>query len=378
MMAAGAYRPDKAVVRWLLDNGADVSVRDDEQRTALDWALTQGETDIARMLREAGAKQGAPFHGPKPRTSPPLAVREAAAKAITLLQPIGPTFFKKNGCISCHNQSLEALAVKRARGKGIPVDTALAEHPTRATLATWSPERENLQLGIGSVGGFIANVSYALVSMSEEGAPPNALTDAAALCLARYQEPDGSWNIPDIRPPLGISRIKWTALSIRGAGAYMPPGRNREWKERVQKATAFLRRAEVFDTQDAAFQLLGLKWAGAPDAELKKLGDRVSALQKPDGGWSQLPTMPSDAYATSQAMFALHSAGGMAASDAVYQKGVRYLLSSQLEDGSWFVRRRSFAFQPYNETGFPHGRDQFISAAATSWAVIALSAAAVQ
>ena len=52
-----------------------------------------------------------------------------------------------------------------------------------------------------------------------------------------------------------------------------------------------------------------------------------------------------------------------------------YLLASQLADGSWLVERRSFGFQPYFETGFPHGRNQFISAAATSWAVMALSAA---
>ena len=53
--------------------------------------------------------------------------------------------------------------------------------------------------------------------------------------------------------------------------------------------------------------------------------------------------------------------------------GVAFLLRTQVEDGSWFVRSRAFGFQPYFETGFPHGIDQFISAAATSWAVMALA-----
>ena len=53
--------------------------------------------------------------------------------------------------------------------------------------------------------------------------------------------------------------------------------------------------------------------------------------------------------------------------------GGGYLLETQLEDGTWFVRSRGFAFQPYFDTGFPHGRNQFISAAATSWAAIALA-----
>ena len=40
---------------------------------------------------------------------------------------------------------------------------------------------------------------------------------------------------------------------------------------------------------------------------------------------------------------------------------------------SWHVRRRAFPFQPTMNSGFPHGRDAWISAAATSWAVMALS-----
>jgi N-acyl-D-amino-acid deacylase len=33
-------------------------------------------------------------------------------------------------------------------------------------------------------------------------------------------------------------------------------------------------------------------------------------------------------------------------------------------------------FQPYFDSGFPHGFDQWISAAGTSWATLALSLAA--
>jgi hypothetical protein len=82
--------------------------------------------------------------------------------------------------------------------------------------------------------------------------------------------------------------------------------------------------------------------------------------------------MTSDAYATGQALYALH-AGGASTTSAAYREGTTYLLKTQLEDGSWFVRSRAFAFQPYFDAGFPHGTDQFISAAATSWTAIALS-----
>ena len=66
-------------------------------------------------------------------------------------------------------------------------------------------------------------------------------------------------------------------------------------------------------------------------------------------------------------------ASGMSPKNGVYEKGVAYLLRTQLEDGTWFVRSRAFGFQPYFESGFPHGTDQFISVSATAWAAIALA-----
>jgi hypothetical protein len=96
------------------------------------------------------------------------------------------------------------------------------------------------------------------------------------------------------------------------------------------------------------------------------------AEQQADGGWGQLSSMESDAYATGQALFALSASGSIAVTDPAYKRGVDYLLSTQLEDGSWHVRTRAIAFQPYFESGFPHGHDQWISAAATNWATMAL------
>ncbi len=84
--------------------------------------------------------------------------------------------------------------------------------------------------------------------------------------------------------------------------------------------------------------------------------------------------MESDAFTTALAMLALQSPG-LPVSDAAYQKGVQYLLNTQLEDGSWHVRSRAAGFQPYFDAGYPHGVDQWISAASSSLATIALSLA---
>jgi len=53
-------------------------------------------------------------------------------------------------------------------------------------------------------------------------------------------------------------------------------------------------------------------------------------------------------------------------------------MNTQYADGSWFVRTRAVALQPHFESGFPYGRDQFISAAGSNWATMALALAYVK
>ena len=120
-------------------------------------------------------------------------------------------------------------------------------------------------------------------------------------------------------------------------------------------------------------QLLGMTWARSSPEKLREAAKALRADQQRDGGWSQLPLLETDAYATGQALTALNLSGQLDASDPAYQRGVAYLLRTQFDDGSWLIRSRSNPFQPYKESGFPHGRHQWISAAGTSWAVMALS-----
>jgi len=146
--------------------------------------------------------------------------------------------------------------------------------------------------------------------------------------------------------------------------------------EVIAKAVKWLEDNKPQTTQDRAFQLLGLAWGNGSPALIKTNARALTALQRADGGWNQLPDMPSDAYATGEALYALNAAAGIAVSSPVYQKGIDYLLRTQASDGSWHVETRSIWLQPYFESGFPYGRDQFISAAGSAWAVIALAPAA--
>ena len=52
------------------------------------------------------------------------------------------------------------------------------------------------------------------------------------------------------------------------------------------------------------------------------------------------------------------------------QSGLR--LRTQLDDGSWYVRSRAVKLQPYFQSGFPHGHEQWISYVATANATVGL------
>jgi len=120
-------------------------------------------------------------------------------------------------------------------------------------------------------------------------------------------------------------------------------------------------------------QLLGLAAAGASVSERAPFVKAMKTAQNADGSWNQLPTIPSDAFATAEALYALHVAGDVPTNDAIYQKGVQWLLRNQLADGSWFVPTRAIPVQPHTfESGFPHEWNQFVSTEASSWAVLDL------
>jgi ankyrin repeat protein len=373
MLAAAGERPGALkTLEMLMAAGADLAAQDQLGRTALDWAMTRGETEAAQRLRARGAKaQDVAPAAPRPMTTHPPAI--AVAKALGRLQPAGPAFYERTKCASCHNQSLPGVAVTLASRRGIEVDRALSDHSIATIRAGWKNRREEFLMALPLGGGFVPNAIYGLFDLAEAEVPTDTITDVLVLTLGTRQEADGSWlGGNGIRPPLNASPIAATALAVRGLVTYFPPGRAAEMTERVDRARRYLAAAVPDDTQDEVFRMLGLLWSGAPRDEVERAMTRVRALQRADGGWAQWKTMTSDAYATGQALYALRAVGVDAADDG-YRRGTRYLLGTQMEDGTWHVRSRAFGFQAYFETGFPHGRDQFISTAATAWATIALS-----
>jgi hypothetical protein len=376
MLAAASDECSVDVVKTLLARGVDVNAKTPAGETALGHALRRGNTPVVELLRQAGATESpapaVPARAPVPAASP----RAAIERTMPLLQNTGGVFLKKSGCVSCHNNTLTAMSVAAARAKGIRVDEGQARQQLK-TIATFIDGwRDRAFQGVG-IPGDADTVSYILLGMAAERYPADRATDAMAFFLKRTQLPSGQWRILAHRPPIESSDVEVTAASMRALQLYAPKGRA-DYRQAVRRAAAWLGAAPVKSTEDRAFQLLGLGWSGASASAIRSAGRALAAEQRPDGGWAQLPTMAPDAYATGEALVALAESGAIKTGDAVYQRGVQFLLKTQFEDGSWFVQTRAIALQPLFDIGFPHGTDSWISAAATNWATLALARATIK
>ncbi len=371
MLAAASDEMQVDAVKALLASGVDVNAKTPTGETALGHALRRGPTPIVDLLRKSGATEAlapvAPAVLPVPAASP----RDAIARTIPLLQKTDGVFLKKSGCVSCHNNTLTALSVAAARGAGIRVDETLAKENLKTIAQFIDGWRDRALQGVG-IPGDADTVSYILLGMAAEKYPADRATDAMAFFLKRTQLPDGHWKILAHRPPIESSDVEVTAASMRALQLYAPKGRS-EYQQAVRRAAAWLGQAPVRNTEDRAFQLLGLMWSGAGTGAIQQAGRALVAEQRADGGWAQLSTMTADAYATGEALVALAESGAVPVSAPAFKRGVQFLLNAQFADGSWHVRTRAIPLQPLFDIGFPHGADSWVSAAGTNWATLALA-----
>ena len=311
---------------------------------------------------------------PPVSTPSPQTVRDAASRAIALLDRSVVVWHQQRTCFSCHHQALPIAVTTLARTKGVAFDEALA--------------RKNISAGLGglksldrAVQGYqqidpSMELGYELATAADAGVPAGLARAANAALVASWQLPDGSWSTFDQRPPQSFSPVTATAIAARGIRAYLPPERRQEAEARTLRARQWLLATTPRDTAERAYQLLGLLWTDAPADVRRKAAEDLLARQRSDGGWSQLGKLGSDAFSTGEVLVALHRAGGVALGDPRFQRGLGYLLAHQDPDGSWAVQTRmheqDLVSPPHFETGFPHGPDQMISCMATSWAAMAL------
>jgi hypothetical protein len=307
-------------------------------------------------------------------------LRAAVEKSLPLLMKGAVGHRQNRACFSCHNQGVPILATAAAKGRGFKVDEQELGRQLTFVAEFLGRNRDDYKRGKGT-GGQADTAGYALWALSEAGWRPDETTGAVTeYLLLRHNDRD-HWDGSANRPPTEASALTTTYVALFGLDAYGTARQQDRIAARRRQVSAWLLDTVPKDNEERVFRLFALKAVRAPQSEIDAAAKELGARQRDDGGWAQLDggepesATKSDAYATGTALVALYDAGGVATTTAAYQRGLAWLLNAQRPDGSWHVVSRSKPFQAYFETGFPHGKDQFISSAASAWATWALVAA---
>ncbi|MES2649675.1 MAG: prenyltransferase/squalene oxidase repeat-containing protein [Bacteroidota bacterium] len=304
------------------------------------------------------------------------AVDVAINKSIPLLQSTSHTFLKNAvTCHSCHGQGLGGVAFALAKEKGFIVDDGLTKEALDSICKTWK-SRMSLLVENDDPVAIIMTGNYDLWALSANHVEKNKTIELLTQNIMRRQKKDGSWVSPNFRPPLEYYTFTATALTLKNMQAYAASILSREVEQRMKKASTWLLNNVPEVNEEKAFQLLGLTWSNTGKELIASQGKKLLASQHADGGWSQLDSLETDAYATGQSLYALNQSGQLPVTAPEYKKGIAFLLRTQKEDGSWHIKTRSYPFVPFVDSGFPHDDDQFISAAGSNWATMALVLAA--
>ncbi len=301
-------------------------------------------------------------------------IKNAVNKSLVLLQKSSHDFLDNAiTCHSCHNQGIGAVAFAMAKEKGFDVSDAIINEAIDSTCNFWKTYAniQNLYEQDDPVATVMTG-NYDMWALSSNHYKANKTIALLAIDIMHKQTLDGSWMSPGQRPPLEYYSFTATALTVRNIQYYVPAAWHNEIQQRINKARNWLTQTKPEANEEKAFQLLGLIWCNGDKKFIAQQAKKLLSAQHADGGWSQLDSLKSDAYATGQSLYALNQSEQLNVTAPAYQKAISFLLSTQLADGSWHVKTRSYPFVPYISSGFPHGDDQFISAAGTNWAIIAL------
>ena len=303
----------------------------------------------------------------------PADIEKAVNNSLAILQKSGYKFINGNRlkCASCHHNTLLSMVASKAKEKGFTLVDSFTQHRIEAMNHTlkegWNVNMPDQFITAKFIG------PYLLLGMYGEQIPPNLYTDIAVDYMIRSLQPGGSFKCEAMRVPLESGEAHLASLTIRAIQLYASPSQQGQVKALVDRSRPWLENLKDEGQQEIVFQLLGMYWCGSAPEKIAEVAKRLEALQQPDGGWAQLKGMRSDAYATGQALYALNETHMLEPDQLIYQKGLAYLLRTQDASGAWIVETRSYPIQPFFNSDFPpYDENQFISAAGTSWAVMAM------
>jgi squalene-hopene/tetraprenyl-beta-curcumene cyclase len=277
---------------------------------------------------------------------------------------------KNHNCASCHHASLVIWAMRDAKQFGRTVD-----EPVLTELSKWVAESGDGKFGLARPASAPKAASpkaiYFALALGVGPKPDAASKQGLQLLLKTVkaeQTENGSWATwPETRPPIfGNSDESLTALATLAVLPAAAAG-DEEAKAARDKGVRWLAETKSNDDpQSIALRLVLWNRLGRPAKECEALVRSIKDRQNADGGWSQTKDMPSDAWATGQALFALAYAG-IKPDEAVITRAHAFLIKTQRDDGSWSMTSRPTV---------PGGKGSTslipITGAGSAWAVLGL------
>jgi squalene-hopene/tetraprenyl-beta-curcumene cyclase len=273
-------------------------------------------------------------------------------------------------CASCHHAALVVLALREAMERGIAVDETVLNDMTR-WLATSGDGKFGLDRPVSAPRAASPKAMYFALALGTVAKPDAELQKGLKLLLQTVvseQTENGSWSTwPETRPPIfGNSDESLTTLATL---ALLPEAARGDASAKAarDKALKWLTETRTGDDpQSSALRLILMTRLGRPAGEWQLLVGRIKERQNADGGWSQTRGMPSDAWATGQALYALAHAS-IKPDESCITRGVDFLIRTERDDGSWpMTSRPAKAGGPGSQSLIP------ITGAGSAWAVLGL------
>lgn len=314
-------------------------------------------------------------------------VESAARRGLARVKQAASDWQTHKTCFSCHHQTLPMLAAVEAERVGFPLDKAWLKSQADTTLKYFEERIEDMDEGDHVPGG-AATTGFGFWALQLDQRPSDKTTTSMVTYLLQVQgvsrlrddkkgtpppeARDGHWQASCRRAPMQASLIGDTVLVLIGLKQYATPEQAARANAACVKAEQWLAKAPLRDQQDRLWRFWGLHHLGGEETLKTSTLAAILAEQRDDGGWAETKERQSDAYSTGQTLFMLLKTGTAANHPAVI-RARDYLLKTQHADGSWLAESHvKNKAQPYFENGDPHGEHQFLSTAATAWAVAGL------
>src|SRR5579862_3733356 len=245
-------------------------------------------------------------------------VRTAVEASLAYLQTDATKWKKEHTCATCHQGAMTVWTLNSARRRGFAVDAgALAELNSWAvsgmTADAARPLDKRPNYNIVTPGALY----LAIADRIEAGAGALTPTDLEKIAVntVRRQQPDGSLYCgpPGFPlPPVFESSEEVTLLAYAAMAPVEGPAPETAAFVRAgrDKALAWLRNSPSEDSSQSASLRLLIAVLDPPSGFVAATeSENLLQRRNRDGGWSQIPSMASDAYATGQALYALSVAG---------------------------------------------------------------------